>query len=251
MEISEHKDYWELRINPTSPIVSEDDQWDTKGYKAFFGSNDGEFSVVKVYYSKRMFGLDDVVGFSKNVGNCKVCEAMTAEARALKNISLLTDNGEEDIPTHMAPDDVGAIAPKVLEASEDSARANIHPPVPMQTTTAPMGSDLMKDLFMNMWLNTTFTRPGMFFIGTLLDDEQMLERSVPTTPQDQAVFTAEMADFFAGKTDIVRTPRQMEQYSSYLKQAVGIVDEDEEGAGSYRTSKKKKRVKGKHGTKFI
>jgi len=178
--------------------------------------------------------LDDVLGFSKNVGNCKVCEAMSAEARALKKISLLSDNEDS-----------------VEEAAAVKKESPVLKPQPSSSAKKPQStdSDTMKDLFMNMWMNTTFTKPGMFFIGTLLDDDQMLEKTIPTTPAEQVAFTAEMADFFAGKTDIVRTPKEMEQYSKLLKQAVGI--EDEEGMDRTGYAPKKKRKKSKHGTTFI
>lgn len=231
-EIVETEEGWELVLHPNAPIVSVEDRWDERGFIAEIGGVDGEYTIAKVLYDKKLFTLDKIREFANNI-DCPICNSLNKESKTLRSIRL-----RDQEPPAPAPQPASVQLPPAPASSS-----------PFEY---PKGKSNSQDIFMKTWFDVFLTDPGKFWVANALGDEEMLDSLVPKTVEEKARFAAEMADFFAGNQKMAKSPEQLKEYVSSLREALELSDAEPQDLiiPSKKYVKTRPRTR-RGGTKFI
>lgn len=207
--IYDRGDSWHLVISPGAKPVQNIDE-PQKGYSATLGEDDtGKHVVMDVHYSKDKYTLNDVSKFVEKTRTCPKCTALDKEKMNLSAIEL------QETPQ----------PPQVVSMGTRAAE-----PVIQRQQLSPL-----KDVFANVFFDAYLTNPGKYFLGMMLNDDKILESSMPKDQRDIPQFMDEMVDFLSGKIEFVRSPDEVKEYLSVLR------SDDEDTKQSQRNIKKKKK----------
>ena len=185
------------------------DRWGNDGYIVAIGLKDGHFVPKYTDYSKEMYDLDTVIKLAKNIDKCGICKELNKDVGKIESIELLEDKKE--------------VAPMktIKEAETDGEK--------------PKPASLVKDALSSIFLDMLLTREGKFFLGALLEDDELLEEALPKTEEEMYEFVANFADFLRGKRTLVKTPEELSVISETarkkaeaIRRAKGEVVETEE-----------------------
>ena len=218
-------DRWELVIAPEATPVEEIDEPD-KGYHATLGQlPDGRHVVMNVLYNKDRFSVQDVLEKVDNLRNCSRCQTLDKERLKLDKI---------EVPSSPAP----------TPAPQQQAQGfQTPPPAPTPTPTPSPQNKVrnVKDWFGTVFLDAYLTPAGKYFLGIMLDDDQLLESAIPENPQEIPDFMDNVLDFLSGKTDFVRDAEEVREYFDAMR---SNKDSSDEESRSSRARKKKSSSQG-------
>ena len=191
MIIEEHQGFWRALFFPEARDIETVDKWDTDGYRAVIGEVEGKYTPKYVDYSKDKFTLDRVLKLAPEGSRaCPICKSLNSQVDVIEKIIYMNDENKD----------------KDKDMSKES-------------------TDVFKDVMMPVFFNALFTRPGRFLIGSMLGDEKLLSKVVPTDEEEMLDFVSELADFFAGKVDLVRSPEDVSSYARMFKRKKRGVDD--------------------------
>jgi len=195
---------WDLQINMNANPVETIDKLATEGYKATIGLDPAteKHVVMEVFYDKNKYTLNDVANKLEKLRTCGKCSTLDKEKMGLEKISLgsiSTGNGE-------MIDESGVADPVTLQ--------NVHklPTQPAQ----PQRVDI-KNLFTDALFDAMFTKTGLYFLGSLTGDTNMMDKVMPKTPEEMENMMDEMVDFLSGETELFRSPDQAKEYLSMIR----------------------------------
>jgi len=195
---------WDLQINMNANPVETIDKLATEGYKATIGLDPAteKHVVMEVFYDKNKYTLNDVANKLEKLRTCGKCSTLDKEKMGLEKISLgsiSTGNGE-------MIDESGVADPITLQ--------NVHK-LPIQSAQ-PQRVDI-KNLFTDALFDAMFTKTGLYFLGSLTGDTNMMDKVMPKTPEEMENMMDEMVDFLSGETELFRSPDQAKEYLSMAR----------------------------------
>lgn len=195
MELTETDEGWLFTYFPDIPTAYTKDEWKEHGYRITIGTitqhDSTEFVPKSIEYAKSRFSMEEAINYAKNIKTCPLCKGLNAQIDLLTKIKL---------KDQMNPD---AVKVNVKEPEEKKKKP----------------SSMFKDMFTTVFIDALFTRPGMFLIGSLLDDEGLMSLALPAEINDEQMreFIAELCDFFAGDIGLIRSPSELRSYSKSLR----------------------------------
>lgn len=155
------------------------DRWGSDGYIVVVGTKNGHFVPRYTDYSKDMYDLDTVMKLAKNIDKCGICKTLDENIGKIERIDLLEGS---------------------VENKESKSKSK-------------KPSSFLKDAFSSIFFDILLTKEGKFFLGALLDDEDLLEEALPESEEEMYEFVANFADFLMGKRSIVQSPSDLELIS--------------------------------------
>ena len=208
MRIKETEKYWHVDFFPDAEDHQLEDHVAEKGWRWMTGIYQDQFVPKYIEYSKSRFSLDDAINYAKRISTCSVCEKLNRDVAKIESIDIKTANNHIE-----------------HSMTEMERKGKI--------------SDRFKDMLMNIFFDSFFTKPGMFFVGAMLDDDSLIERALPRNINDDEIanFTAELAHFLAGDISLVRSPEDMTEYAHAIAMRAEKRRGDEENNGKEKNKK--------------
>jgi len=188
------------------------DRWGSDGYIVVVGTKNGHFVPKYTDYSKDMYDLDTVMKLAKNIDKCGICRTLDKNVGKIERIDL-------------------------LENKEENGENKVKSKKP---------SSFLKDAFSSLFFDILLTKEGKFFLGALLDDEELLDEALPENEEEMYEFIANLADFLMGKKSIVRSPSDLAFISETARKKAETIRKMKEGGedekGGEKEEKKRKPV---------
>jgi len=183
-EIVETPEYWVLKIAPDVRAVEFIDEPE-KGYKAVLGFDDtkDKHVVMEVSYSKNKFSLDDVKAKIDSVRSCGRCHTLDKEKLKVSKVKLMDSQPVEAPAPEMTP--------------------------VVSTHTKPQSA---KDMLASAMMDALLSNAGKFFLGTMLNDQSLIDSAMPKDPDEWDDFLVEFVEFMSGEKDLFRTPEEAKEY---------------------------------------
>lgn len=184
---------WKLIIYPEAQPVEEINEVATKGYRATLGydPNTDRHVVMTVWYNKATNSIGEVL---KKIDEMKACPRCSALDKArLDSLTIETQ------PTF-----------KPIRERERI----IEQPVLVREvqTSAPPARKNVKDMFANALFDAYLTPAGKLMVGNVFGDEDLVEQSMPSTPDELAQL---WSDTTSGK--LLRSPDEAREFISVIR----------------------------------
>ena len=225
-QIYDRGDEWELSIFPEITEAAEIIDEPKKGYRATLGylPATDRHVVANVFYLKSMYSIEDVLAKIDALRNCERCDTLDKERLTLESINIPTPTPQVQTPVSVLPQPAQHLPPVMAHSQigvnptyQQSAPTNI----PLSQRVAPD----IKDMFASLVLDTYLTDAGKYFLGLMLNDDELTRSAYPESPQQIPRFMNEMVDFMSGKVDFMRTPEEAREFLS-----VAAVQQEAQGA---------------------
>lgn len=206
---------WELVITRDANPVETIDEMATKGYKAVVGFDPsadggaGKHVVMSVEYDKSMYSLDQVAQKVEQIRTCGRCSTLDKEKLSLDKITV---GGPINFRSTQVGVDNTNNAPPVQSWNSGGGQV----PGEAANRQAVKKPDV-REMFANTLFDAYFTKPGMFFLASMMGDNAMLERVMPKNEEEMQQMMGEMIDFWAGDVDWFRSPEEAKEYLSVIR----------------------------------
>jgi hypothetical protein len=195
--IEEKEDVWHVIFFPAAENHELEDKMNDRGYRAMVGRYNDAFVPKYIDYSKSKFSLDQAIKYAKNISQCSICTNLNSKVSEIEHIYALTPNNHIEHKYDMQPQ------------KSDNNNGHKEPPT----------TEMFKNMLMQVFFNSFFTRPGLFFIGSMLDDDSLISQALPTNISDKEMqdFVYELALFFSGAVPLIRSPEEMRSFAETLR----------------------------------
>jgi len=225
-QIFDRGDKWELSIFPEITEAAEIIDEPEKGYSATLGylPATDRHVVANVFYLKSMYSIEDVLAKIDALRNCERCDTLDKERLTLESINIPQQSTQVQTPASVLPQPIQHLPP-VMAHSQIGVSPTYQQTVPAELPLSQRVGPDIKDMFASLVLDTYLTDAGKYFLGLMLNDDELSRSAYPESPEQIPRFMNEMVDFMSGKVDFMRTPEEAREFLS-----VAAIQQEAKGA---------------------
>lgn len=217
MDIIETEKYYVVTFFPNAEEVEIDDKPE-KGYKAIIGLQDGEHIVMKVMYDKSIYPYDEddrhdrfgvdyekdtVKTLAGNIRECPICKRLNANVAKIEKVQLY-----------------------------DRAKNHATPAMETQKSKIFDTGNPFQDLMARMLFDTKLNKTGQVAVAMALEDEELMEKVMPTSIDGIVDLMATFTELSQGKGDIYRSPAEVTEYVKALRKGADVSVDKKTASGA-------------------
>ena len=205
MDITETDKYYVVTFFPNAEEIEIDDKPE-KGYKAIIGLQDNEHIVMKVMYDKSIYPYDEedrrdrfgadykentVKTLAGNIRECPICKKLNTNVAKIGRVQLY-DGGRTPI-------------------NQQS------PTTQLATSKIFDTGNPFQDVMAKMLFDTKLNQTGQVAVALALDDNELIEKVMPTSIDGVVNLVANFTELSQGKGSIYRSPKEVTAFIKDLR----------------------------------